>query len=201
MTTIEPASVTGAVTPAIDAGIAQLGRYYGLPSLAGGGHTTANKAGAQSSLEVSLSGLLTFANADIIEGFGGIEDGKTLAFAQFILDAEIVKMCQRIVRGIEVNDETLALNVIDKVQPGGTYLPQKHTRDYFTDEHFIPNLVRRQHYETWVKDGAKGIEDLALEEAKRIVETQRIQPLDEDTQAKMNNIMRDASRHLSGPEA
>lgn len=181
----------------IDAGMAQLGRYVSLPSLAGAGFTTANEPGPQSCLEIPFCALLTFSNADIIEGFGAIEDGKTYSFEQHVMNAEIVQMCYRATQGIRVDDATLALDVIDKVKPGGTFLAEKHTNDYLRKEHFIPNLIKRQSYDAWVKDGSKSIVDLAREKAKKILETTSIRPLEIDVQDKIANIVQEADKELS----
>jgi trimethylamine--corrinoid protein Co-methyltransferase len=181
----------------MSASMGQFGRYYGLPSLGGAGYNTANEAGDQSCLEKVFCGLLPFANADIIEGFGCIEDGKTLSFAQLVIDAEIVQMFHRLTQKIEVNDTTLALDLIHKVKPGGTYLTERHTNDYLRNEHYIPSLIKRQFYETWVKDGSKSIADLAREKAKKIVETTSIKPLEKDIQDEIATVVKEADKELS----
>ena len=192
----------GAVEHGIMSGaMGQFGRYHDLPSMGGGGYNTANELGAQACLEKSFCGLLPFANADIIEGFGCLEDGKTLSFEQLVIDSEIVQMFHRVTRLVEVNDTTLALDLVHKVKPGGTYLTEKHTNDHLRKEHFIPTVLKRQLYDAWIRNGSRSLEDLASEKAKKIIERQEIQPLDKEIQNKVDAIIREAHNRLSGKKA
>ena len=177
--------------------MAQLGRYLGLPTFVGGFYTTANKPGAEACIDKIFCGLLSFSNVDISEGTGLIEDGKTLSFEQLVIDSELGEMFHRVARGIEFNDVTLALDLIHKVKPGGTYLTEKHTNDYLRKEHFISNLVKRQLYEVWVNDGSKDIVDLAREKAKKLAQSYPEKPLDKDLKEKIEEIMRRADKELS----
>ena len=182
----------------MSASMGQFGRYHGLPSAAGGFYTTANQPGSQACLEKSFCGLLPFANSDIVEGFGCLEDGKTLAFEQLIIDAEIARMFHRVARGIEISDTTLAVDLINKVKPQGSYLTEEHTNHHLRKEHLIPVIIKRQLYETWTKDGSRSMEDVAREKVRKIIETHSIEPLDEVVQDKVAEIVRKADNKLSG---
>jgi trimethylamine---corrinoid protein Co-methyltransferase len=74
---------------------------------------------------------------------------------------EIAHMIRRVLDGITVNDDTLAVDLIRQVGPGGGFLSQDHTVRYFRKEMFFPNLFKRQAIEEWVKAGGKMIHEVA----------------------------------------
>jgi len=179
---------------------AELARYYGVPSLVGGFVSTAKKPGVQSSYEKLTSGFpAVFAGCSMIAGIGLLCDCTVLALEELVIDAEIAKIAFRLAQGIEVNDNTLALDVIRKVGPGGNFLAEKHTLDYFKREHFLPDLSDRRPYETWLKDGAKDIVKRAKEKVKTMLEKHQGKPLDEDVQKEIQEIIRKADEKLAEP--
>jgi len=180
------------------AAVGELARYYGMPSVTGGFVSTAKEPGGQACYEKMISGIpQVLSGCNIIIGVGLIEDCNTLHFEELIIDDEIVKMVFRLAQGIEVSDETLALDVIGKVGPGGNFLAERHTLDYFRKEQFIPELTDRRAYETWLKHGAKNIVDKAKEKVKTILETHRPEPLERDIQKEIGNIISRADKELA----
>ncbi len=176
--------------------IGQLGRRYGLPTMVDM-YSTANEPGGECLAEKSLF-YLAYANADMIGGTGGIEDGKTFSFEQQVIDAELANMYNRLMQGIEVNDETLAIDLIDKVKKGtGEFLTQIHTRNHLRTENFIPSLLKRQMYDEWTKGGSKSIVDLAREKAKKIISEYSIKPLEKDVQQNIDTVLKQADKEFS----
>jgi trimethylamine--corrinoid protein Co-methyltransferase len=96
-------------------------------------------------------------------------------------------MVRQMLRGIEITEETLALDVIDAVGPGNHFLGQKHTRKHMR-ELWLPKYMDRRPYSEWLEkqDGAV---DWATEEAKRILETHRPEPLDPQLSAELEKII------------
>jgi trimethylamine--corrinoid protein Co-methyltransferase len=86
-----------------------------------------------------------------------------------VLDDELCGAALRVARGIEVNDETLALDLIRKVNFKGHYLAEPHTVQLFRQEHYIPNLLPREPYDAWVKAGSHSALDTARARARRIL--------------------------------
>jgi len=186
----------------MDAALGELAKYYGMPSIVGGFSANANVPGGQACYEKIMSGLPPFlSGCDLIVGIGLIEDCATLSFEQIIIDVEIVKMIYRLAQGIEVKDETLALEVIDKVGPGGHYLSERHTREYFRKEHFIPKITDRRAYESWLKDGAKTIVDRAKESVKTILKEHHPTPLAKDIRQQVITIIEKADKKLAKAKA
>jgi trimethylamine--corrinoid protein Co-methyltransferase len=87
-------------------------------------------------------------------------------------------MALRLARGIEVNDETVAVNLIREVNFSGHYLNQRHTARYFRREHFLPRLVIRDGYEAWEKASRKTVLDRARERMEEILAAHRPRELD-----------------------
>jgi trimethylamine--corrinoid protein Co-methyltransferase len=108
-----------------------------------------------------------------------LEDMSTIAYEQFVMDNELLGMAMRAVRGIEVNDETLALDAIDRVGPGGHYLMDEHTLRYMRTEHYYPSAIfDRQGREMWEEAGATDAWARAKEVARRILAEHQPEPLD-----------------------
>ncbi|MGD2050817.1 MAG: trimethylamine methyltransferase family protein, partial [Chloroflexota bacterium] len=92
---------------------------------------------------------------------------------------EIIDMVKRILRGIPVTDETLALDVMDEIGPAGHFLEHDHTFERFKSEIWQPKLVNRQNWEDWNKDGSKRYGERVHDRVLEILETETEPLLDE----------------------
>ncbi len=170
----------GAVeTGLITAGAAQLARYYGLPCRSVGGTTDAKLVDVQAGAE-RMATLLpaVLAGVNLIT-CGGTLDGTMLeSDPLLVLDDELCGAALRLARGVAVNDESLALDLIREVGFSGNYLDQPHTARRFRQEHFIPSLLPREPFEAWQEAGARSALDLAKERAAQILEQHQPRQLD-----------------------
>lgn len=160
------------------AAFTQMAHHFGFPSLVGGFVTTAKEPDEQAAYE-KLSSAITpiLAGADMIAGIGLLEDCRTVWLEQLVIDCEMAKVIERMAQGVEVNDDTLALDVIQRVGIGKDYLGQRHTMDHFLTEHFIPVVTDRSSYDTWRAKGSKTILDRAGDEVRRIFREHTVEPL------------------------
>lgn len=94
-----------------------------------------------------------------------------------------------------MNDETLALDLIHSIGPGGHYLTETHTLEHFR-EHVIPEISIRKPYDTWKREGAKSVLDVARQKTKEILKTHKPTPLDRDVQKEIQEIIKRASKEL-----
>ena len=178
------------------AAISEIARYYGLPSYVGAFGTDAQTPGPQAAWEKVISGLFpVLAGCDVAVGIGLVDACTTLPFEELVIDDEICKMVFRLAEGIEVNDETLALDLIHSIGPGGQYLTEKHTLKHFK-EHVIPVISNRKSYDTWKKEGAKSMVEVAREKTREILRTHQPTPLENDAQNEIKKIIDRASREL-----
>ena len=156
----------------------QVAHSLGFPSLAGGFVTTSKEPDEQAAYEKFASSLTPIlAGADMIAGIGLLEDCRTIWLEQLVIDNEISMIIRRMAEGIEVNEATLALDVIKKVGIGRDYLGQRHTMDHFRTEHFIPVVSDRTSFDTWVSRGSKTLIDRAGAEVRRIFREHTVEPV------------------------
>lgn len=94
-------------------------------------------------------------------------------------------------RGIEVTDDTLALDIIKKVGPGGNFISEKHTFDNFKKEWFMPKLFNRQINAKWTADGSPTLADLANRKLKKILDEHKPNYLDKDISKQCDDIIKE----------
>ncbi len=139
-------------------GVASVGiaHYLKLPVHNSGLATDAKYPGLQAGYEKGLKALpAALAGADIISaGFGGLESSSLFHLPMVPIDAEIASMVRRICAGTEITPETMMVELIERVGPGGNYLREKVTSQRLrAGEHFYPTIGNRLPYEGWLADG------------------------------------------------
>ena len=176
----------------------ELAEYYEMPSTSAGFTTDAKVPGAQACYEKVVTGVLPiFVGYDVIGGLGLLDACTLFTPEQLIIDAEIARMLHRLTLGIDVNDATLALDLIHKIGPGGNYLAEKHTLKHLEKEHHMPKISDRRSYDAWRKAGSKTAVEVAREKAKEILETHQPTPLENDVQKGIGDILRRAEKELA----
>lgn len=134
---------------------AQLARFYGLPGRGGGALTDSPSPDGQSQYERMMT-LLTSALSGVhylMHGLGVLESYLTLSYAQFVLDLELLAMVRHILQPVVINEDTLALEAIAAVGPGGHFLDAAHTLARFREAHFQPAISIRRPFEQWQEQG------------------------------------------------
>ena len=133
--------------------------------------------------------LAALAGANMIYGLGMIDLGMTLDFGQLVVDNEIAKMTRRLLEGIPVTDETLAMEVIRAVGAGGHFLTEPHTLKYMRKLQAQTKLFDRQPYAQWELAGRRGLAERADEQARKILETHKPAELPKDVAGKLRDIV------------
>lgn len=161
----------GAVeTGLISAACTQLAHSYDIPCRAVAGGTEAKNFDIQCGFErVRTMMLAAMAGANYITCVGTTESTTAGGHELAVIDNDLIGMVKRTLSGIEVTDETLALDVIRKVGPGGSYIMESHTLEHFRKELYISNIVDQEKREVWQKKGEKGMLEKAREEARKIL--------------------------------
>ncbi len=175
----------------------QLGKSYGFPVGNNVGLTDAKIPDAQAGIEKGMTLLAgALAGADIFGhmGISGMDQGASLA--QLVLDNEMAGYLRRILRGLEVDEETLALEVIRSVGIGGNYLDTEHTVRHFRREYWFPKLFDRNNWERWVKEGAKTVLEKALEIEDELLTQYQCTPLEDGTLKEINQVVASAEKEL-----
>ena len=180
----------------INIGAGQLGRYYNLPRRGTGGNTDSKAVDSQAGAETGMS-LLMAAMAGmnfIYDATGSLDGTLTISYEKLVIDNEIAGMVSRILRGIEVNTDTLAVDEIIKVGPAANYLSSPHTARMFRKEHYLPTLFDRRVWETWLRDGAKDIAKVARERARKIVKEHKPDPMDKQMIAQLEAFIKKTAK-------
>jgi trimethylamine--corrinoid protein Co-methyltransferase len=168
MRTAEP--TTGAPENGLIAAAgAAFARDLNLPSAA---WTCSDSSGVdgQSSFERALVGLTQLlGGANIIWGAGNLEFTRAISLEQAVIDNEVFGAAQRIKRGIEVSDETLALDQIQEMKSQANYLVSDFTLKHFRRELTSFTLANRHRRSEWERRGAKSLEEAALEQVEKIL--------------------------------
>jgi trimethylamine--corrinoid protein Co-methyltransferase len=156
------------------AGLTDMAKYVGLPVWSTAGCTDAKILEPQAAIEATLSiHSAMLSGANLVHDVGYTESGMTGSLFQLVMSDEIIGMSRRISRGMAFNEESLAIDVIDQVGPGGNFLSDDHTLTHYREEHWQPSLLDRWNYETWVTQGEKTMADRIQEKTREILSTHR----------------------------
>jgi len=191
----------GVGSPELSLGIsaqAEVAQSYGLPTWGYAGCTDAKVVDAQAGLESGLSILSqALAGLNLVHDVGYLDMAMVCSPAQLVLGNDAIGWAKRFIRGIEVNRETIAREVIEAVGPGGHFLQQQHTLDHFRKELWRPAVLTRQHYTNWEKDGAKDMYQRIQEKLKDIIENHQVPPLPDKTLAALQDIKQRGEKELT----
>jgi len=176
----------------------QMSDYYKLPFYGTGGVTGSPMPDLQSIYEGTLSNIVeALACVDVIHDgvYGILEVGMTANYEHFIVSHEIVSSIMRVIRGIEVNEKTLAFDLIKKAGPGRSFLELPEAvellRKIMREEYWIPELTVRLGRKEWEERGAKNMGQRAIEKAEKILREHRPDPpLPQEARAKLEEIAR-----------
>ena len=138
--------VGGAIERAmINAAVAQMAQHFQVPLYSTGGTTDAKEVDTQAAYESAMSSLLVaMSGANYIHDIAGLmEADLTVSYEKLAMDNEILGMCQRVLRGIEVNDESLAVDLLIEKGPGSDFIAEEHTVRNMRQEFYTPKLANR----------------------------------------------------------
>ena len=170
-----------------------LADFYNIPLSMGAFATGAKEPNWQAGLEGAMSSFMaSVVMSDMLLGCGFLHGSRIWSYAEMLMDCEIFSIVHKMMAGIEVNDETLAMDVIAAVGPGGHFLAQKHTRNHMR-ELFMPKFMDRRPYSEWEtkKDDAR---DWALAKARKTLKEHQPDPLDEKTGKEMERIIKSVEK-------
>ncbi len=165
-----------------------LSDFYNIPLSMGSFATGAKEPNWQAGIENSLSTFMaSIVMSDMLLGVGFLHGSRIWSFAEMMMDCEIFSIIRKTMQGIVVDDETLALDTIAAVGPGGNFLSQKHTLKHMRDL-FLPQFMDRRPFNEWEakQDDAR---DWALAKARTTLETHQPDPLDEKISTEMAKII------------
>jgi trimethylamine--corrinoid protein Co-methyltransferase len=150
--------------------MAQLARFYNLPIYGLGGGVEGKMPDAETASEAMMSMLLNaLAGMNLNQSLGTLAFGLYGSQEMVVICDELVRMIKHVLRGITVNDDTLALDVIREVGYGGSYLSTDHTVGHFRRELYFPSLFQRRTIDQWRAEGGKSAYELAHDRVEEIL--------------------------------
>jgi len=186
-----------AETALLSAAGVQIAHYYGMPSDAVGPCTDSKTHDEQVGFEKTLCSLFpALAGSEIVSGAGTMESLVGSSLAQLVIDDELYGMMFRALRGMIVDDETLATDLIAQVGHDASYIKYPHTLRYYEKEHYQPRLFDKSPRGRWQSAGHARIEQVAKKKADTILSKHEVPPLDRDIRKQLDNIVRQLDAHL-----
>ena len=183
------------------AGGTELAHYAGIPLWQTGGCTDSKILDEQAAIEGSLSCFFSaLTEGDLCHDVGYTESGMTGSILQTAMMDEAIGYGRRITRGIEVNEDTLATDVIQRVGPNGHYLDDKHTRSHSEKEYWYPNLCDRRSFEEWEKKGSLSMRDRVIARVQEIVATHKPSPVKPETENAIKKVLEAAEDRVKNKE-
>ncbi len=176
----------------------QLGKRLGLPVYINVGLTDSKCVDAQAGLEAGITlACGAAAGADIFGHMGicGVDQATSLDV--LMMQHELIGFVERMMRGVELSDETLGLDVIAEVGPGGSFISHEHTAAHFRRELWFPRLLDRQYYQPWVDAGRSEMAGRCRAMKEHILATHRPEPLAPEVDREIEKVLVAARRHLA----
>jgi trimethylamine--corrinoid protein Co-methyltransferase len=171
---------------------------YSLPVNAGWAVSDSHSICPQTTFEKGNIWLLSIlAGADMISGVGGLSSGLTASVSQAIIDDEIISYLRHCYSGIIIDEFHLAIDMIQDVGIGGTFLAHPETGKILRNEQWFPNISNHETYEGWKQAGSLDIVAKADKKAIEILETHEVEPMEPSIQKKLKEIITEATRKLS----
>jgi len=184
-------------TMMLDCSYTQIGKAIkpgGLPTHAYLGMSDSKIVDAQSGLESASGAVLgALAGINMISGPGMMDFESCFSLEKLVIDAEIVGMAKRLVRGVDDSDQPLALDVMREVGHKGNFLATKHTVSHYKTEDYVPSpVIDRDYRQTWFDKGALDANTRAHRRVEELIAAYEPLPLDESVIRELEVV---ATRH------
>jgi len=177
---------------------AQMARFYGIPSSGLGACSDAKTPDAQAGVETTLTILISAqGGVNMMQCDGTMAGGTLGSFELAVINDEIIGTVERFLKGVTVDRETLAFDVVKEIGPEGQFLSHDHTLSHFRNELYFPKLFDRQSEEAWLKQGGKTTFEKAREKAKEIISHHQVIPLSASQQTALSKIIKEAETQFA----
>ena len=179
-------------TTMISIAVAEMAHYYGLPVVSPAAFSSSMDTDMQVALELMMSIYsCCLAGSNLIAHIGGLEAAIGFSLESVILGDEIIGMVKRIMKGIPVDDEAIALGAIDSVGPAGHFLDSQHTFQHFRKEQWQPTVLNRTAFEEWSQEGSKLMRQRVKEKLNETITTHQPRPLSDEVQVQISKIIQE----------
>ncbi len=182
----------------LSAAMTDMCKWLRLPMFSTAGCADAKVLDQQAAIEASVSlTVAALSGANLIHDVGYLESGLVGSYDMLVMSDEIIGMVKRILRGVAVDDDHLAVEVIHGVGPGGHFLANDHTIEHFRREFWFPALMDRTRREAWEKAGQKTLGQRVREKVKDILQNFEPPALPPGVEGKLREICRRADERCA----
>ena len=183
----------------LSAAMTDVAKWLRLPMFSTAGCSDAKVLDQQAAIEAAMSvTIAALSGANLIHDVGYLESGLLGSFDMLVMSNEVIGMAKHILGGITVTPETLAVDIIERVGPGGHHLTQEHTRQHFRTELWFPTLMDRQQRRGWEASGSKTMAERVRAKVVDILDHHEPMPIPAKVEARLKEIVAQADeRHKS----
>lgn len=180
----------------IDCAYAEVGKHLKMPTHAYLGMSDSKLVDAQCGLESGGGAFLAaLAGINMVSGAGMLDFESCQSVEKMVIDAEIIGMAKRLVGGLAVRDEPIALDIIRRHGHSADYLSDPHTLKWFTKEQYIPSRVLdRRQYDSWMDEGAENVNMRASKYAEELLGFYQPNRLSPEMKSELKKITEKAAR-------
>jgi trimethylamine--corrinoid protein Co-methyltransferase len=169
--------------------VAELGRFYGLPTWGYAGHSDSCAMDEQAAADAVFSVFASLlAGSNLVHDVGYLEAGLTTSPEMIVFTAEAIGMMRHFIAGISLDADSLALDVIHRVGPGGEFLSTEHTMEHFRD-FWEPELFSRQRADDWVEAGSRRLGERLREKTVALLDEHEPEPLSDHDRQEIQYIL------------
>ncbi|MFC7046139.1 trimethylamine methyltransferase family protein [Halobacteriaceae archaeon GCM10025711] len=174
----------------------QMGRYYGIPSRAGGSLTDSKTVDYQGGFESMLTlSAAEFAGIDfMLHSCGILESYSTISPEKLVLDCEMIRYLDRFKDGFAIDEESFAFDLMESVEPAGHFLSERHTLTHSKTELYRSDVVDKRSHGDWEEDGAKSAFEMGHDRVQNRLDAYEEPELDEDIKRELDAYVEEASK-------
>ena len=170
-----------------------LAHWYGLPCFGIGGTSASKCVDLQAALEAALTLMSsTLSGAHLIHDVGYLESGLTGSLPHLVICHEIIAWLKAYMKGLEINDETLALDLIDEVAPDRNFIDTEHTVRHLREDHY-PELLDQKRFEDWFAEGTTTLLSRATRKVESILQAHQPRKFPREVAQAIQKIVEEGS--------
>lgn len=175
------------------AAASDISRFLGFPFMGTAGASDSKLLDSQAAIESTIQVLMSaLSGATLVHDVGFTDCADIGSLPLLVMSDEIIAMVRRIMRGVEVNDDSLMLDLIDQVGPGGHFVAEPRSANLCRQEIWVPQLMDRNAHSSWVRSGKKSMEERVWERVREILRTHEPPPLPEGAAKQIEAILQEA---------
>ncbi len=168
----------------------EMAKWLDIPNWGYAGTSDSQTLDAQAGMEATqLTFLAMQAGSNLSHDVGYLDFGLTASLEEIVVVDEFISMNRRLLSGIEVNRDTLAVDAVAETGPGGHYMTSDHTYRYMREVQWRPTILNRYGRDKWAHEGSQDLAERARRKALRLLETHKVPALPAEVAARADELI------------